>query len=442
MIKPKIITMSAFLLTLFLLLSTNLHASPITGTFSDGVTKVTLIQNSGSMSGTIDVDGEQFKLNIIESNGSTIKANIDFFGIPAEFTLSITAQGLTLQDGENSSFLPRASAASGVPEGSTQAPIVDNSADEETTAEPLPEAPERPLTTSGTIQKTKRYPGAPAVKMGKEVVEKYKGFAFRPPQDWLVRKTDDGYAMGHKTIPGLIALAFHGADSIDKIQQELSQGLDLGQGMILHPAGSLETYGENSYALVLTGTTPQPIKAYGITTISKRGGITVLAIVGTSKYSDTHPTLVQAIINKARSFKPVPPPEDKAWKERLMNRKLTYMYSSSSSGYDGSYTASSDTTRIGLCPTHFTYYSSSSYSVNAGGGSGSNIGSGSTAMGSGTGKGQGSWKTVKMDGKSYLILNFYDGREHEYRLTLEEYSTYLNGVKYFRTKGAQGPSCD
>ena len=119
------------------------------------------------------------------------------------------------------------------------------------------------------------------------------------------------------------------------------------------------------------------------------------------------------------------------------------MYSSSSSGYDGSYTASSDKTVIGLCGAgHFTLYSNSSDTVNAGSGSESTMGSGSTAMMHGTKRGNGSWNVINRDGNPILILDFYDGSVHEYNIAIEEYKPYLNGTRYFKTSGERGPNCD
>ena len=119
------------------------------------------------------------------------------------------------------------------------------------------------------------------------------------------------------------------------------------------------------------------------------------------------------------------------------------MSSSSSSGYDGSYTSTSDRESIGLCSVgHFTYYSSSSYSVSAGQGSGSQVGSGSSAYGQSRGQGDGTWRVPKKSGKWILQLNFYDGRVFEYEIQLDEdFRFYLDGTRYFKTSGDQGPDC-
>ena len=283
-----------------------------------------------------------------------------------------------------------------------------------------------------------------SIKKKKRLTEKHQGYSFRPPLDWVVKKDGKGYVMGHNSIPGLILLIKHEADTLDQIRQESQQGFELDEKTTFHLSGSFLPYGKKGLRGVFTSQLQEHTSASAVTTLSPHGGgITAIAIVFTSKYTIEHQAILYSLIDNVQFFEPVPYPVDTKWKEKLRDHKLTYMYSSSSSGYDGSYTASSDKTIIGLCSAgHFTFYSNSSDTVNAGFGSGSTMGSGSTAMMHGTKRGNGAWNVIRRDGKPVLILDFYDGRTHEYDITQEDYKLHLNGIRYFRTSGQQGPSCD
>jgi hypothetical protein len=120
------------------------------------------------------------------------------------------------------------------------------------------------------------------------------------------------------------------------------------------------------------------------------------------------------------------------------------MSSSSSSGYDGSYTASSTRESYGFCPDgSFHSNSSDSYSVNAGGGMGSQTGSGSTAMANGGNAGQGRWTVFRKQNQSILELTYHNGNVVEMQISYDEDSkTYLDGTRYFKTGGTSGPAPD
>ena len=459
---------SAFLF--LLLLSSWAQANPITGTYTDGETKVILTQSGSGISGTIYVDGEEFNLQVMGQKGSTLKARIDFFGMPADFILTINDKGLTLKDQENEAFLPRAGSGH-VATPTRKAPPTDESFNDdfnggneqwggedfnagEENADwgmgagntPPPSSGFGGNPAGGSTVEGKVFKAASKMKMGQKVKAKHEGYSFRVPAAWKGKQVDDGYMLGHDTTYGAVLITSTPgatrAQALEEARKQCAEGMKIKEGLVLQNSLPLQTIGNDMLVTEFSGGTEEHLTAYLIVKFSEHSGIAVTVITTTSHFTDEHRIVAQAVINSAKLFKPVPRPRDKQWERKLTNRKLSYLYSSSSSGYDGSYTGSSTTIRIGLCPGHFTYYSNDSYTVNAGMGVGSNTGSGSTAVGHSSGKGQGTWKVEKRGNRSTLVLDFHDGTVREYNLSKDEGKTYLDGTRYFNTGGDQGPSCD
>ncbi len=275
----------------------------------------------------------------------------------------------------------------------------------------------------------------------------HSGFSFNKPRGWVSRKVEEKFVFGHNTKPGMVIVVGNTAKSVAQIQQEAHVGSEVAEGVKFQLKGQPRPFGSNGLAVEFAGDVPGkgPGIAYTVNLVSPHGeGATLLMLVLERERSPELINMVHSIAKSVRFFKPVPYPVDRVWKQKLDNRKLTYMNTTSSSGYDGSYTGSSSKEAIGLCAAgHFTYYSSSSYTVNAGEGVGSNVGSGSTAYGHGKGRGKGQWTVQNKGGKVTLILKFYDGRVNQYHITEDgKRRTYLNGTRYFRTSGNDGPNCN
>lgn len=446
---------------LFYFLFSIVYANPNwSGTYSNGDTTIQLKQNGGEYTGTILLAGETFPIVVTQMGESSIEISIDMFGEQFPFQAQRDSSGLIFSDGETTTRLTKVDSQSSL---ANPPPVRPKDEEYTSSHEVIPDSVHTPqekpeevpnisfenhaVSSSNPIHQFKHddvKKKSKSIKKSKKAVEKHQGYSFHPPADWIVKRDKDGYGMGHNTIPGFIMLIKHDATSLDQVRQDSQKGFELDEKTTFHLSGSFLPYGENGLRSVFTTQLQEHTSASAITVLSPHGGgVTAIVIVFTSKYTIEHQAILYSLIDSIQFFPPVPYPVDTKWKEKLRDHKLTYMYSSSSSGYDGSYTASSDKRIIGLCSAgHFTFYSNSSDTVNAGFGPGSTMGSGSTAMMHGTKRGNGSWNVINRDGNPVLTLDFYDGRKHEYDITQEDYKLHLNGIRYFRTSGQQGPSCD
>ena len=273
---------------------------------------------------------------------------------------------------------------------------------------------------------------------GGKINLKHAGFAFQKPSGWKHQQSDEKVIFGHMKLSGMIIVSRHEANSLSEMQSESAQGLKIDDNTTFYLRSQLRPFGNKGYAGEFAGSVPGKGEgvAYTIGLLSPHGGGALVMYLGPASAKTPEMTkLIQGLAKSIRFAKPVPYPEDSTWKQKLVGRKLTYMNTTSSSGYDGSYTGSSDKEVIYLChPTNFRYYSNSSYTVNAGGGVGSNTGSGSTAMGQGRSGNTGTWSVRKVDGRVKLILKYQGGNVAEYTISQDGHKTFLDGTQYFRTK--------
>ena len=211
-------------------------------------------------------------------------------------------------------------------------------------------------------------------------------------------------------------------------------------------SSSCQSHGQDVTFCDFTGTDQvgTPLQALAAAKIVNGRRLSVTSFTTKERFTQGHVDRAIAVASSARFFTPKPPPVSQDWIRRLSGRKLTYMSSSSSSGYDGSYTASSTRDSYGFCPDGSFYQTGSdSYSVNAGQGAHSQTGSGSTAMGSGSGRSEGRWTVLKKGSRSILELSYSTGNVVEMHI-YNDYDgyTYLFNTRYFRTGGDYGQSPD
>jgi hypothetical protein len=273
---------------------------------------------------------------------------------------------------------------------------------------------------------------------GGKINLKHAGFSFQRPKNWKHQKSDEKVIFGHMTIPGMVIVSRHEGTSLADLQAEAANGLKIDDNTTFQLRGQLRPFGENGYAAEFVGMVPgkgQGI-AYTIGLLSPHGGGALVMFLGLeSDLTAPMKNIVHGIAKSFRFAKQVAYPEDQTWKRKLVGYKLTYMNTTSSSGYDGSYSGGSSKEVIRLCnPGQFGYYSNSSYTVNAGEGVGSNTGSGSTAYGRNRGGGGGTWTVRKIDGQVKLVLKFENGTVNQYTISQDGSKTFLNGTRYFRTR--------
>lgn len=250
------------------------------------------------------------------------------------------------------------------------------------------------------------------------------GLAFSIPQGWIGQETDEGFLMAHHTEPGFILLLPHEYSSLETLRQEAAEGIEE-EGISLHLSGKLDIIGNNGVGGTFTGTLQgQKAKAYIAGLINPHGqGLSIMAAVDSAKYADKYKQLALSVAKSVRFSTPEAPAAVQQWKTDLKNKRLYYIYASSSR--TGGYTGMSETEEMWLCAAgYFQYKSSSHNSFDSGG-----------AFGHSSGKenGAGTWNVVlNNNGGPMLQLTFQNGQVKNYDINgVQKGKLILGGYKYF-----------
>ena len=250
------------------------------------------------------------------------------------------------------------------------------------------------------------------------------GLAFTIPQGWVGQETDEGFLMGHNTEPGFVLLLPHEYNSIETLRQEAAGGIE-DEGVSLKLSGKLDAIGTNGVGGAFTGALQgQKTKAYIIGLINPHGqGLSIMAAVDSAKYTDKHKQLALSVAKSVRFSKPEAPAAVQQWKTDLMNKRLYFIYTSSST--TGGYTGMSETEEIWLCAAGYFQYKSSSHSAFDSGGA--------FGHSSGKEKGAGTWNVVlNNNGGPMLQLAFQNGQVKNYDINgVQNGKLNLSGTKYF-----------
>ena len=276
-----------------------------------------------------------------------------------------------------------------------------------------------------------------------EVTYESLGIRFTIPEGWKGRETESGFVIGHDTQPGIIFLSTNEYKAMTQVRQEAMQGIKDENGTNLLIAGDLSEY-SNGIGGEYKGTLQwKPVRFYIIALINPDGyGITIMSGADEQQYSPLNKKLAEEIAGSVVFSKPESGPVVEQWKQKLINKRLTYMdsYYSSGSGYDGYSTGGGYSSRIiiDICGKgYFNFISNNSMSVDTGGAFGSS---------GGNDQGSGKWDIIgNTSGGASLILHFNDGNISEYELTADNGKTFLNGKRYFVTDGSyqaeNAPQC-
>ncbi|MCC5936307.1 MAG: hypothetical protein JJU34_03395 [Lunatimonas sp.] len=273
---------------------------------------------------------------------------------------------------------------------------------------------------------------------GRVDLEEY-GISFTIPERWMGQEVEDGLVLVSEDVAGFIYLSLNSYESVEDLELEMSQGIQEGDVISLHPIGRVEEIGTNLFGAIFEGVIEgDAAKAYGMAIFHRDGfGVNILAATNASAFGDSFKEIA---VTLARSFEfttvnTVDVGLVGAWRERLTQSSLHYL-ESYSSGLSG---GSSARTRIDLCPNgDFQYSSQSSVSIDVGGVSGGS---------SGKRNGSGTWEvTATNQGGAKLLLQFTDGDTWEFELTTNaEEHTLLNGRRYLRIPAGDpngyGPNC-
>ncbi len=269
----------------------------------------------------------------------------------------------------------------------------------------------------------------------------YLGIQFTIPQDWQGAQNDDIFLMGSNREPGLLGIMLNEAKSPNELKKEADKGI-IDESTQLMRSGEFIQIGPQGLGAEFEGYVDgQKAKAFLVGLINPYGqSITIAALTSVELYSQRYQSLAVEIAESVAFAIPKESQITKQWRQSLKGRRLSYRYSSYSSGADyydesgqtyGSYSSVSQTTNIDLCSDNtFFYYSSNQSSFDSVGGFGGGGASNDT---------NGSWEVLTLaDGKSMLKLQFQNGNTDEYDLTYDDGKTFLDSDRYFRI---ESPRC-
>lgn len=250
------------------------------------------------------------------------------------------------------------------------------------------------------------------------------GLAFTIPQGWVGQESGEGFVMGSNTEPGLLLMLPHETNSIETLRQEAAAGIE-DESIVLKPEGALKAIGSKGIGGLFVGTVQgEKAKAYLIGLINPHGqGLTIMAVTEAGKYTARYEQLALAVANSVRFSKPESAPAVQEWKKELMNKRLSYIYSSSSHTFG--YSGMSETEEMWLCAQgYFQYKSNSSNSFDTGGAFG---------YSGGNEKGAGTWDVVPNNsGGAMIQLTFQNGTVKNFNIQgVKGQKLYLGGYGYF-----------
>lgn len=269
-------------------------------------------------------------------------------------------------------------------------------------------------------------------------------YQFTIPEGWVGQYLEGTYLMGSYTEPGMIFLVENTHKNLDDLIREIKSGLTDNYSYDFKLTGEMKTLQNTMVSSDFEGTLEGQQTRGCLTGIvdENLGGLLIIALTTPEEYGPRYPDLTLQI---AKSVTVMETPQNlpsmasgpggNELAQRYTGVKLTYMTSYNSPSYteggiSGGY---SDKEEISLCQSgHFTY--NSAYHTSAGGDY-------STLYSQSGQRGDGTWSIRQTGpGQGILELRFNDGKTHQYNLEVNQKGeTYLNGNRFFRTTGADGP---
>lgn len=201
--------------------------------------------------------------------------------------------------------------------------------------------------------------------------------------------------------------------SLAEVQQTMASGFPLGSGVYLVPTSQPHTAGQTVSASYNAQGAGQGNKAYVVTQVTGNGnGIAFIAV-----YKRDAAKQFKSVLGKiSGSTRASQPRSSGFWGQALSGRKLIYMYNGWGTNY-------SERKEIVLCGNGSFYQSGSSSSASG------------SAMSLGRSNADGHWIASGSQSGGVLRLQFNNGNEAEYKLSMKGESLYLNGTKYFYESG-------
>jgi len=242
---------------------------------------------------------------------------------------------------------------------------------------PAPPAKKAPKDRSASPKPTSPQASAPApVKpqpptgAGESVSDPEMGISFTIPAGWNGQKQEDAIYLTSTGYKGFILIQRHSYNSLEEMESEAGQGIvDEANGTHLMPVSELQAFGENGLAVEFSGVAQgTQTRSYAVGLISPQGGgVTIMAAVEGSSYSEAYPGFVRGIA-EGLAFIPAGPSGGNAAggaSDPDLMRYFAgewYCYSSGSTIYGGAGTER----KMTLCPDGL-YRDSSEFSASGGG---------------------------------------------------------------------------
>ncbi len=261
-----------------------------------------------------------------------------------------------------------------------------------------------------------------------EVNYKELGIRFTIPSGWAGQEAEGGFFIASTTEPGFVFIIQHDYTSLEAIKKDADAGLE-DSGVSLKRSSEFEPFGKNGIGAAFSGTmNGQSAKAYLLSLLNPYGtGVTVMAATESAKYSDKYKQLALTIAKSVQFSKVETPPIVQEWKQELMNKRLSYLYSSSSN--TNGYTGISEKEEMWLCAAGYFQYKSNSHDTFDT--------SGAYGYSNNNQKGGGTWDVVPDGaGNAILKLSFQDGTVKTYKIDgVKDGKFYMSGYRYFKTDG-------
>lgn len=240
------------------------------------------------------------------------------------------------------------------------------------------------------------------------------GISFVLPQGWVGALPPDAEFFIMQSAP-LQAYVLAGIDelTLGEAQRLMADDIDVGDGILLRPAGEVTTEAALLVADYSVSGTPEPLEARVTTIIGDHGyGVFFIAAAVPGDIGAVNDA-VEQMSNSVSLVAPVaaPAPEAGSWQEQLAGRKLSYFYTTT--GY-------TEEDYMWLCADG-SYFRS----ANSGGFGGGASGAFQSQYG-------GRWQASGDAQSGTLSIQYNDGSTASYTLTIEDEKLYLDGSRWFR----------
>jgi hypothetical protein len=240
------------------------------------------------------------------------------------------------------------------------------------------------------------------------------GISFTLPAGWAGMLPPDAefFVMQH---PSLQAYVLAGLEelTLSQAQQLMGQDIDLGDGIVLQPAGEMTTEGVTIKADYDVTGAPQPLQGQVTAIIGDHGYSLYFIVAAAPADFEAAKAEVERMSASVSLGPPVaaPVPAPGSWQEQLAGRKLSHFYTTS--GY-------TEEDYIWLCADGRFFRS-----ANSGGFGGGASGAFESSYG-------GRWQATGNAASGTLTLSYNDGSTGAYTLTIEDQKLFLDGGRYFR----------